>query len=271
MSELLVVSQQPRSASDRGDQQVEVSVAVDIGEAGASSDHRIDEVLAALIRFECHEFVVVLGSAVPEQLRRLLVVLARLHQVDVGFEVSIGGEDIESSIEIAVEEEDTEGQFGSSGYSDAIGDGFILEHRQLVGECFADIQRGGFVGEVPDGDAQYIGVAEAADVDSHRASSIAVGIKRDSRLAAFFSKRAVSVAQEQEVADGVVGDDQVDVTIVVEIGEGDPQRLGEFHVGPVVADLDPRLFGDVVKGAVAVVEVEVGGAAGELLWLAVGA
>ena len=111
MAQLLVVSEQQRRAVDLREHNVEVAVAVDVGESGAAADHRLEDVVAAVFRGDSREARIFVDSArVPEQLRGLAIALALRDLFDLLFDVTVGRQQIEPAIQVVVEEKHAEGQ-----------------------------------------------------------------------------------------------------------------------------------------------------------------
>ena len=98
---------QPRRPVVDGHQNVEVAVVVVVGVGRAAADHR----RACSAAPDCggHLFEL-LRAGVAEQMRPLRVGDARLHALDVVGDVTVGGEDVRTAVEIVVEEEAAEGQ-----------------------------------------------------------------------------------------------------------------------------------------------------------------
>src|SRR5262245_13485456 len=108
MPELLVVPQEPSGTTGRGGDDVEIAVAVDVGAGCPATDHGLQKLLAAFFLGHLQELDLLLGAAIPEEVRLLRVELRDLHAVNVFFQVAVGSEDVEPAIEIRVEEEQAE-------------------------------------------------------------------------------------------------------------------------------------------------------------------
>ena len=201
----LVVAQQARRPFHRCQHEVEIAVAVDVGDRRAARHHRPGEI-ARTVRRHGDEARAAAAAGVPEQARRLRVVLARLHLVDLVFDVAVGRQQIQAAVQVVVEKQHAEGQRAAAGRSDAGDDRLVgkLQRRLL-----RDIQRRHLVGEVADGDAERTVVAEVGRVDAHRAAAVAVGIERDAGAGADLLERAVLPVVEDEVLHRVVGDDEI--------------------------------------------------------------
>src|SRR6185312_3233105 len=67
----------------------------------------------------------------PEQLRRLLILLAALQFADAGIEVAVARQKIEPAIEIVIEEKRPEFEQPAAGPGDAFGIGHVREEQFL--------------------------------------------------------------------------------------------------------------------------------------------
>jgi hypothetical protein len=90
MVEMLVVSQQQWRASDLGEDNVQVAVAVDVGKRCAAPDDWLEEIAAALVSGHRLEASGLVWPGVPEELSRLGVLLALLDLVDLLLEMAVG-------------------------------------------------------------------------------------------------------------------------------------------------------------------------------------
>ena len=80
----LIVSQQERGAVDLRHDEIQIAIGVDVGKASSSTDDRLRQIPGALDRGEASSGVL---ASIPIELSRLSVVLARLHLVDLFFQV----------------------------------------------------------------------------------------------------------------------------------------------------------------------------------------
>ncbi|MFM1942444.1 MAG: hypothetical protein RI897_1426 [Verrucomicrobiota bacterium] len=207
MVEVLVVAEEEGRAVDLGEDDVEVAVEVEVSVGGAASDDRGEEVCSGFGAGDGEEAGVGGGAVgVPEELGGLGVVLVGGDLFDIGFDVAVGGEEVEPAIEVVVEEEDAEREGHLAGGADALGEGFVGEEGGLV---FGDVDGGHFVGEVTDGDAEGVVLVEVGGIDAHGAAGSAEGIERDTGGGADIAEGAVLLVAENEILDGVIGDDEV--------------------------------------------------------------
>src|SRR5262245_6891824 len=118
----LIVSQQSRLLAAADEQDVEIAVAVNVGECRPENEHRSCEIFPDVVFGNRREFGRLIGSAVPIELSRLLVVLARLNFVDVVFEMAVSRKQVGASVEIAIEEKQAESELESRRRSQTIRD-----------------------------------------------------------------------------------------------------------------------------------------------------
>ena len=112
---------------------VGVPIPVHVGKRRAAADDRFKNVRATFLRWSGHETASPATAArVPEQLRGLAVVLARLHFFDVRFDVPVGRQQIEPAVQIVVEEKYAERERLTAGRADASRDGFIGERQWII-------------------------------------------------------------------------------------------------------------------------------------------
>ena len=233
---LQVVAEEARRAFHGGQHQIQISVAVDVGEGRAAGDHRAEQVAGGIGR-DRHEAAA--GAArVPEETCRLRVLLAGLHFVDLVFDVAVGRQQIEPAIEIVVEEQHAKRQRAARRRADAGHDRLV---RKLERRLLGHVQRRHLVGEVADRDAERSVVAEVGRVDSHRAAAVAVGIERDAGGGADFREGPVALVVKHEVLHGIVGDDEVGPAVGVQIDGGDAERFRQRHLRVRVSNLHAGL------------------------------
>ena len=105
--------------------------------------------------------------------------LARLDAIDVVFQMAVRGEQIEPAVEVVVPEEQAElrAPAASSGPRPVE----IASSMNCISLAVGDVQGGHLVGEVADGDAQRLVVAEPRGVDAHRPAGVAVHVEGDAR------------------------------------------------------------------------------------------
>src|SRR5690606_33800286 len=200
VSERLVVAEEERPSPHLGDQEIEVSDGVDVRVRRATPHHRTRAIARALLGGR-DERRVMLGPGVPEDLRRLLVALARLDLVDLLLEVAVGLEEIGPTVEVDIEEEEAKGQHLPARGTDAFGSRLIEEAE--VGSV-SDVERAHLRREVSDPDADDRVVSVMADVDPHGTGRSARLIEGDARLVRDLTEGPVAQVAEEEIRDGVV-------------------------------------------------------------------
>ncbi len=143
--------------------------------------------------------------------------LARLKDGDLLLEVSICLQQVEAPVEVVVEEEETEGQHGAAVGADPLDDRLVA----VAGSSEpTDEQRGHLVGKVSDRNADHLIVAVVRHIDAHRPGRGAVGVERQAHLDTLLLEGSVAPVVEDEVLDGVVGDDHVGPAVRVQVHEG---------------------------------------------------
>ena len=246
-----VIAQEQWCATGLGEEQVFVAVAVQISLGAATAHDRREEGATRLFGPHRHE---ARGSGVPEQLGRLTVLLAGLNLGDFLLQVSVDAEQVETPVEIPVEEHHPELQRQTAGGTDSPRDGLIGEETRCGA---ADVEGRHFIGEVADGDAQLAVVGEAGGVDAHGATRVAVAVEGDARQGSDLLEAAVALVLEDEVLDRVVGHDEVGEPIGVEIHGHHAERLGRGHPGGRIGDLHAALLANVGEASAAFIAVEV--------------
>ena len=91
-----------------GQNNVEVSVTVDIRIGSTSADDRLEQVISRIFRSDELEEVLPWLTGIPEKLHRLCVGFASLHLGDIGLQMAVGREQIKSAIQIIVKEKEPE-------------------------------------------------------------------------------------------------------------------------------------------------------------------
>ena len=166
--------------------------------------------------------------------------------------MAVGREQVEPAVEVVVEEEEAELQRRLRRRPQAVEVGQVgeLEARRLV----ADVEGGHLVGEVADGQAEPLVVAEAGPVDAHAAAGRARLVERDAGEDRHLLELALAQVVEEEVLHRVVGHGDVDQAVAVDVERGDAQRLGQRGLQVGRADLDAGLLADVGEPAAVVAQ-----------------
>ena len=174
---------------------------------------------------------------------RLFIGLAGLDLGNLRLEVAVGGEQVEASIQVIVEEEEAEFErrLGRGTEPVQVGQVRELEHRRLV----AHIQGRHLVREVADGQPQSLVVLELSPVDTHTASGRTRLVEGHSRHDRDLFELPATFVVEQEILDRVVGHGDVDEAIAVDVIGGHAQRFPHRHLQIGRADLDSGRLADV--------------------------
>jgi hypothetical protein len=135
--------------------------------------------------------------------------------------VAVGGEHVEAAVEIGVEKEEAKLQGLAGDRADAGGDGIIAE---VQGAAFADVEGAHFVGKIAHGDGEGAVIAEISGIYTHSATSLAGCVKSHARHGADFLEFAVAFVVEDEILNGIVGDDEVDQAVAIDV-DGANARL----------------------------------------------
>ena len=202
-----------------------------------------------------------LGAGVPEELRRLLVVLAGNDLVDLLLQMAVGGEHVQPAVEVVVEEEHAELQLQAGLRPQAVRRTTSSSNSRLFAGSPCETKKlVGSLAKLPMTTATALSLRGRADVDAHRAAGRAVAAEGDARLAADFLELAVLLIVEDEVLDRVVGHDEVLPAVAVEIERHDAQGLagGNLLLGLLALKTwMPAASRDVAELAVAVVAIQV--------------
>ena len=157
-----------------------------------------------------------------------------LNFADFLLQVAIGGKHVEAAIQIVIEEEDAKLQQQTAGGADTFRDRFVGEDEGVV---LRNVERGHFVCEITDGDAERAVIAITCRINAHRAASVAIGIESDAGDCANFLEGPVALIMEDEILDGVVRDNQIDPTIVIDVYGRYAQCFRRRYAGGRIFDL----------------------------------
>ncbi len=266
--EALVISEDEGGSVNLGEDDIEVAVEVEVGISGSTADDGGEEVCAGFVAGDGEEAGGWRSAVgVPEQLCGLFVALVWGDLFDIGFDVAISCEEVQPAIKVIVEEEDAESKGHLAGGADALGEGFVREESGLV---TGDVDGCHFVGEVADGDSEGVILVEVGGVDAHGTAGSSEGIEGDAGGGADIAECAVLLVAEHEILDRVIGDDEVEPAIVIDVDRADTEGFGEGQVCGAITELDTAGFGAVGERSVAVIAVEVGEGGREVPWLTVG-
>lgn len=184
----------------------------------------------------------------------MFVGLALLDFVNVLFDMTVGGEEVEPAVEIIVKEEDAEGKGLTAGRADSLADGFVAEDHGIF---LRDVEGGHFVGEVADENSQTLILLEAGGVDAHCAARAAVVVEGDTGSSSDFAKGAIVGVGEDEILDSIIGDDEIHPAVVIHVDGGDPERFGHGQASGAIFDLEAGVGGGFGESALALIAIEV--------------
>ena len=220
ISQRLVVPQQARGLPGGGQEAVEIAIAVEVGVGGPAPNHGLRERRASLRGVELLQFRPPRGTGVPVELRRLLVLLALLHLRNVVFEMPIRYQQVESRVEIDVEKTDPELQPDPRGGAQPRGDRVVREeHPPPLGT----VQGGHLVGEIANHHREGFVVSKPAHVTPHGSPRLAIVVDPQATFETHLGEPFSLLVVEQEVLNGVVGDDDVEPAIFIRVDKHHPQ------------------------------------------------
>ena len=182
------------------------------------------------------------------------VLLRGVNFVDVGFEMAVGGQDVEPSIQVVIEKEKTELQKFFARFAQTFLGRFVGEDKRVA---LGDVERVHLVCKISDGDAQRVVVAEARGVNAHCAARQTVGVVGDAGTRADFLERAVALVVKQKILHGVVRDDEINPAVVVHVHRFHGEGFRGRQSGGGIFYLDAGLRGNIGEMAMAVVVIKV--------------
>src|ERR1041385_2783821 len=105
MTESLIVAKQHRRTRNLRQDHIQIAIPIDIRKRRTSTDDRLEKITTALVCRNSFETHTVFVPAVPEEVRRLTIMLKRIHTVDFRLQMPIGGQDIQSAVEVIIKKE----------------------------------------------------------------------------------------------------------------------------------------------------------------------
>ena len=111
---------------------VQVTIAVNVRKRGTTTHNRLEQIAAGLRRRNRNEADAPCRTAIPEQLRRLPVLLALLHFVDLFFQVTVRGQHIEAAVQVIIEKKQPELQQQPARWPHPFGDRFVRKHQRIA-------------------------------------------------------------------------------------------------------------------------------------------
>lgn len=212
MSASHFVFQQQCGLIEAGDEEIEVSVAIDISCRESASDSvegtefvgagGIFEVVAA-----AQQQQLVFSVSVPE--------VAGIRAVGLSADTAVYGSEIKVAIVI---------QIGQGGAESGQGKGHAVHvpcgRKFLEAAGLIDADGVGFAIEICDDDIGQLVVVDVGDGDSHAALALSGGISGDTAEYSFFFEGSVVLIDPEEVWMSIVGDENVDPAVTVPVAGG---------------------------------------------------
>lgn len=241
-----IVAIEIAGAAVGGGEDVEVAVVVVVAKGNATADLWARERCADL-GGDVGEALA--GGFAQEKMGHLGVADAAADVADGVVDVAVHHHEVGPAVEIEIAEQATKAQTIARGDTEAEGHGAIDEARAIP-----LIEAEHFVIEVGDGDGGAAAAAEIDDVDAHAGAGLAVLREGDAEADGGLGECVVAVVAVELVGLGVVGDEEVEPAVVVEVDDGGAEGFGgriEEAAGG----------GGVFKGAVAAIAEEPTGGA----------
>jgi len=218
-----------------GHNHIEVSVLIEICIGRSATHNRLENVCTGLGGRGADKGLIT--SAVPEKSGWLPVVDIGLHLLNLLFDMSVSGQDIEPSIEVVVEKEEPKFEKQSARRSKAFSNGLVGEH-QGVFRRLGHIEGIHFIGEIADGDAQGTVRPKSRRIDAHGPTSLPVGVEGHTALGTHLLKGTIVLIGEDEVLDGVIGHYEVHPTVVIQIDRSHREGFGYGQPGGRILDTE---------------------------------
>ena len=169
-----------------------------------------------------------------------------------GFEIvqdmAAGDVDVEIPVKIVVKEAGAEAERIKGRLSQAASQRVVIKEPIALSEE----ERVGLLGKVGQEVVLQAISVDVAAVDPHAGLGAAGGVEGDAGLERRVFELAAAKIAPEEVRNRVVGDEEIDVAVGIEVGWQDAEALGE---DPATHG-DPGRAGDVLESSAAPVEVE---------------
>src|ERR1700674_3701875 len=221
---------------------IDVAVVEKVSESRAASRDDHGEAAAGGGR----NFLEFCAVEIAEKLRALGPGGAPLGAVGDRIDVAIGDENIEETVIVEVEEAGSPCEKWNRGVAEAGAEGNVGE----ISAAVVAVKGLVIVGEGGDEEVKLAVAIVIADADAHGSLCAAFFVNGEAAEVAYVLERAVVAVAVEIVRSGVVGDDQVQPAIVVEIGEDGSEAVATFAVS------DARLQADVGERAIPIVVEE---------------
>src|SRR5258708_4514099 len=224
---------------------MEIAVAVEVGDGETAADFGLSEA-AAEFGGNFEKFGVAL---IQEELRGLGVAYIAADVANGVVNVAVGDCEIETAVEVGVEEDAAEAEGVARGGAEACLHGDIVE-----GFSIGAIEAEHFVVEIGYDDAGFAGVVEIGAIDAHAGAGFAFIAEGEAHFDGDILEFAVAEIAIKLVGLGVVGDEEIRPAVLIEIEHGDAEGFG-------AGVEDAAGGGDVFEGAVTAIVEEPAGVA----------
>src|SRR6202022_476937 len=210
-----------------GNDDVDAAVVVDVADGQAAAEPRLPEDCAGV---GGHVYEAVAG--VTDQKHWLAIVkigIVDLHSIEI---VALGNDEIFPAVIVIIEE-------ASAPAGVKHGDAAQTRTEAGVGETSVAtvlVQGVALVSQVGDKEVGPAIIIIVGEIDAHAGEGATVAIDGDLRHEADFFKGAVALIVIEELDHGVVGDEKVDLSVAVVIGDRDTQALAGLGYPDFVRD-----------------------------------
>ena len=202
---------------------VDVAVVEEIAESSAASRNDGGEAAACGGR----NFLEFCAVKIAKKLRALGPGGAPFCVVGDGVDVAVGNEDVEKAIVVKVEKTGAPGKKRNCEVTEAGTKGDVCE----IGAAVVAIKRFVVVGKGSDEKVELTVAIVIAEGDAHGGLGAAFSVDSETTVIAHIFKRAVATVAIEVVGCGIVGDDEVEPAVVVEVGENGSEAVAAFAVG----------------------------------------
>src|SRR5260370_3575052 len=202
---------------------IDVAVVEEIAESGAASRNDGGEAAAGGGR----NFLEFCAVKIAKKLRALVRRGAQFCAVGHGVDVAVGDEDVEKAIVVKVEKAGAPGKKRNCGVTEAGAEGDVCE----IGAAVVAIKRFVVVGKGGDEKVELAVAIVIAEGNAHGGLGAAFFVDSETTLIAHIFKRAVATGAIEVVGCGIVGDDELEPAVVVQVGENRSESEAAFAVG----------------------------------------
>ena len=238
-----LVQQQAHAPGRVGHQHIGVAVVVDVSERGAAAHFRQLEHRSGAIRRRLEALAARVAEHLVALVQRERVV--RPERFEVQDDGAVHRDDVQPAVVVDVDPGGSEAGVRQARRADAERGAPLAEQAGAV----VDVQRAALAGQLGDEEVLVAVVVEVAGVDSHVGLGVAARAERRSRGQRAVVEGAVAPVHPQLVLALIVGDEEIEPAVAVEIGrcraEGRPELAAH-----------PGRRGHVLEDAVPPVAVE---------------